>query len=125
VNGIDPYAVGLPNSASSPATKAPTNAGRPSTDASTGAVAATHTDPISSSATTNEVATAGSDSVQLSEKGQIAQSLLDGAASAATSPNPAVPDIARQIAAGSYHPTSQAIAEAMIGYETMIRQNDT
>jgi hypothetical protein len=61
--------------------------------------------------------------VQLSEKGQIAQSLLDGAASAATSPNPAVPDIARQIAAGSYHPTSQAIAKAVIGYETMIRAN--
>ena len=125
MNGIDPYAAGPANAASTPPANASGNSVRPSTDPATGAVADARIAPVSPSATNEGTSVAGSDSVQLSEKGQIAQSLLNGAASAATSPNPAVPDIARQIAAGLYHPTSQAIAEAMIGYETMIRQNGT
>jgi anti-sigma28 factor (negative regulator of flagellin synthesis) len=123
-NGINPYAAGLSGPASRPNAEPSGNAARAATDQSPAPVEGTQA--VATSAATQPAASvaAGLDSVQLSEKGQIAQALLEGAAAAADEPpGAAVTSIARQIAAGTYRPSSQAIANALIEYETTGRQS--
>lgn len=116
MNGINPYVAGV---AALPDASGTAKESATSTNQTSSSTEATQPTANVPSPQVGIATASNTDTVQLSQKAQIAQAMLNGASTQTTSPDPAITKIAQDIAAGIYRPPPKAIADALVRYETM------